>query len=695
MSDWRTALFNPRRVAVVGASATPGKAGALFLSNLASAESGFVGDVIGIHPSATELLGRPTFPRLDAAPAPVDLAIVVTPAASLPSVIEDCGRASIPVAVVISGGFAETGAEGALLQQRAIEAARTHRVRLVGPNCFGVINAHCGLNASLSIGLPRKGGISLVTQSGAYGMAAYSRSIDEGMGFSKIVALGNKADVDEADIIAYLGSDPETRVIALLLESFRDGRRLFETIAAITSSKPVVALKTGRNPSAQRAAASHTAALSSDSVVAEAALCQAGAHVVDDGFSLLEVAASLARQPPLRGRRIAIITNSGGVGVELTDLLESHGLAVPELSPELQQKIAQTLPPHGSPANPVDVTTDWARFPQMYGAAVEALMRSDEVDAVVPVLLQRSALMPEVGDAVAVALRKSRDAGSQKPLHVCWVAPRSADANRARLLEAGIPCHLWPAGTASALAATTARAADAQPNTIAAPSAAPAQCDADGWAPAPQAFSLLAQAGFPIAPFVVVSSVEEAAAAAEQMGFPVVLKAERPGLVHKSDQGAVRLGLADRDSVARAFTDFSQRLGPGPALLQRQAKPGLELVIGGRRDPSFGPMVLAGLGGVWIEAFNDIGVRLAPIDIDEAARMIEKLKGRRLFEGFRGAPPIDILMFARLLADVSQWFAAASWLDELDINPLIASGDGFKIVDVRMRIRNAEGDPHA
>lgn len=695
MSDWRTALFNPRRVAVVGASATPGKAGALFLGNLTSAESGFAGDVIGIHPNATDLLGRPAFPRLDAAPSPVDLAIIVTPAAALPAVIEDCGRARIPVAVVISGGFAETGAEGALLQQRAIEAARAHGVRLVGPNCFGVVNAHYGLNASLSIGLPRKGGVSLVTQSGAYGMAAYSRSIDEGTGFSKIVALGNKADVDEAEIVAYLGDDPETRVIALLLESFRDGRRLFETIAAITPSKPVVVMKTGRHPSAQRAAASHTAALSNDAVATEAALNQAGAHVVDDGFSLLEVAASLARQPPLRGRRIAIITNSGGVGVELTDLLESKGLAVPALSPELRQKIARTLPPHGSPDNPIDVTTDWARFPQMYAAAVEALMTSEEIDAVVPVLLQRSALMPEVGEAVAAAFLKSRDAGSQKPLHVCWVAPKAADANRARLLEAGIPCHLWPAGTAAALAATTVRTAAARPTATAAPCAAPALRDTDGWTPTSQAFSLLEQAGFPIEPLVCVSSAEEAGVAAEQMGFPVVLKAERPGLIHKSDQGAVRLGLADHDSVIRAFMDFSRRLGPGPALLQRQARPGLELVIGGRRDPSFGPIVLAGLGGVWIEAFNDIAVRLAPIDTDEAAGMVEKLKGRRLFEGFRGAPPIDILKFARLLADVSQWFAAASWLDELDINPLIASGDGFKIVDVRMRVCNVGVRSHA
>lgn len=685
MSDWREALFNPRRVAVVGASETPGKAGALFLRNLTLPESGFKGEVVGVHPTATELLGVPAFPRLVLAPAPVDLAVVVTPPATMPSVIEDCGRAKVPVAVIITGGFAETGAEGAALQQKTIETARAGGVRLVGPNCFGVISTRSGLNASLSIGLPKEGGVALVTQSGGYGMAAYSRSMDEGTGFSKIIALGNRADVNEADILAYLGADPETRAIALLLESIHDGRRLFETIASITPTKPVVALKTGRHPGAQRAAASHTAALSSDAMVVDAALRQAGAHVVDDGLSLLEVSASLDRQPPMRGKKVAIVTNSGGAGVELTDLLEGRGLAVPALSAPLQERIAAALPPFGSAVNPVDVTTDWGRFAAMYGASIEALMTSDEVDAVVPVLLQRSALMPEVAEAIIDACGKSRDAGSTKPLHVCWVAPRAADGNRARLLKAGIPCHLWPAGAATALAGVAARPAIKRPKATIAPIAAPTACDAEGWVSAQQAFSMLERAGFPVAPFTIVSSAEEAAAKGEQMGFPIVLKAERPGLTHKSDKDAVRVGLCDGDAASRAFVDFERRLRPGPALLQRQAPSGLELIIGGRRDPFFGPIILVGLGGVLVDVFNDVALRLAPIGAHEARAMLEELKCRRLFQGFRGAPPLDVEKFGDLLANMSQWFEAASWLAELDVNPVLASGDSFTIVDVRMR----------
>jgi acyl-CoA synthetase (NDP forming) len=694
MRDWRDALFVPRRVAVVGASATPGKAGSLFMRNLTAPEAGFTGDVVAIHPTADEILGCPSYPRLDTAPDPIDMAVIVTPPPAAPSVIEDCGAAGVPVVVVITGGFAETGPKGAELQRQLIETAAAHGVRVIGPNCFGVISTASGLNASLSIGLPRRGGVSLVTQSGAYGMAAYTRSIDDAMGFSKIVALGNKADIDEAELLEFLGRDPETKVIALLLESISDGRRLFETVAAVAPNKPVVALKTGRHPGAQRAAASHTAALSGDAAVAFAALRQAGAHLVEDGLSLLDVAASLDRQPPLRGRNVAIITNSGGTGVELTDLLEAQGLAVPALSPTLQSTIKNLLPPQGSPVNPVDVTTDWPRFAEMYGGTIKALTNSDEIDAVIPVLLQRSALMPEVGDAVIAAHNEARRGGSTKPIHVCWVAPRAADANREKLLAAGIPCHSWPAATAKILAATVAQPPRRQAPIPAGTSIpVPSSSSADGWASSGDAFSLLQAAGFPVAPFAIVSSAEEAAAKAEEMGFPIVLKAERAGLTHKSDAGAVRVGLRDAETVVETFTDFERRLGVGPALMQRQSAPGLEIVFGARRDKLFGPIVMAGLGGVWIEALNDVALRVAPINDSEALTMLAELQGRKLLAGFRGRAPIDLACLGRLIADLSQWFVAANWLAEMDLNPIIADSASFAIVDARMRVDEIKRKP--
>lgn len=685
MIGWQDALFSPRRAAVVGASASPGKAGALFLRNLTAVEAGFAGEVIAIHPSASEILGCRAYPNLRAVPEPVDLAIVLTPPAAVPDVIADCGAAGVPVVIVISGGFAETGPRGVALQREVADIAAAHGVRILGPNCFGVVNTSSGLNGSLSIGLPGRGGVSLLTQSGAYGMAAYSRSTDDGIGFAKIVAFGNKIDLDEVELLEFLGRDPETRVIAMLLESISDGRRLFEATTAAAMRKPVVALKTGRHPAAQRAAASHTAALSSDAAVFIAALRQAGAHIVDDGLTLLDVAASLDRQPRLQGRKIGIITNSGGTGVELTDLLESKGLAVPALSAGLQATIASQLPPHGSSVNPIDVTTDWQRFAAMYEFAVEALMTSDEVDAVVPILLQRSALMPEVSDAVIAASTRALQRGSLKPIHVCWVAPRTADANRKKLQAAGVPCHAWPGATATILAATVARTLR-PPAQLSARELIPrpAAVDQAGWLTSAAAFSLLQQAGFPVARWLVVA--DAAAAAAAQLQFPVVLKAERPKLSHKSDAGAVRLGLTDGAAVAEAFDDFHRRLGVGSALLQAQARPGVELIFGARRDPLFGPIVMAGLGGVWTEVLDDVALRLAPIDAEEARTMLDELKGRKLLAEFRGRPAIDLMRFAGLIADLSQWFCVAAWLAELDLNPIIADGGDFTIVDVRMRV---------
>ena len=687
MTNWQDALFTPRRVAVVGASASAGKAGALFLRNLTAVEAGFAGEVVAIHPSAREILGRPAYPSLKTVPARVDLAIIVTPPTAVPDIIADCGAAGVPVAIIISGGFAETGPRGVELQREVARIAAAHGVRILGPNCFGVINTVSGLNGSLSIGLPERGGISLLTQSGAYGMAAYSRSVDDGIGFAKIAALGNKIDLNEVELLEFMGRDPETKVIAILLESISDGRRLFEAVAAVVMTKPVVVLKTGRHPDARRAAASHTAALSGDAAVIFAALRQAGAHLVEDGLALLDVAASLDRQPPLRGRNIGIITNSGGVGVELTDLLESRGLAVPALSSKLQTTIASQLPPQGSAINPIDVTTDWQRFAAMYGFTVEALMASDEVDAVVPILLQRSALMPEVSDAIIAATEQARERGSLKPIHVCWMAPRAADANREKLQAAKVPCHAWSAATAAVLAATVSRQPRPPAHVLAWKSIPlPEAVNHAGWVASAAAFSLLQQAGFPVARWAIVTDPAGAAAAAAKMQFPVVLKAERPKLTHKSDAGAVRLGLIDGAAVAEAFEDFSRRLGAGPALLQRQAGPGAELILGARRDPLFGPIVMAGLGGVWTEILDDVALRLAPIEAEEAWTMLDELKGQKVLSGFRGGRPIDVAGFARLIADLSQWFCAAMWLDELDLNPIIAHGDEFTIVDVRMRV---------
>ena len=499
MTDWGQAVFNPRRIALIGASSKSGKLGNLLMRNL----DGYDGKLFPVHPGEKEILGRQAYPSVREVPEPIDLALVAVPTDRVLAAIEDCAQAGTTAAVILTGGFAEAGDAGRSVQNQVAAAARSGGVRLIGPNCFGVINAHAGLNASIGIGLPTAGAVSLFTQSGAYGMAAFSRSKEEGIGFAKVIAPGNKIDLDEAEVVRYLGNDPDTHVIAMLLESITDGAAFLEAVRAVTAIKPVIVLKTGRNKTAQRAAGSHTAALAGDYRITAAALSQAGVRLVEDGLTLLDVAAALASQPPLRGNRVAIITNSGGTGVELTDLFEDDGLAVPQLSDGLQATIRASIPAYGSASNPVDVTTDWPRFAQMYGKSMKALMASDEVDAVVPVLLQRSALMPEVTKRIILEQENARAAGSRKPIHVCWVAPDGAEENRRNLLSAGIPCHPWAARTARTVAKS--RALTVQPTPpVGPPLPIPETADAAGWIDPQTTFRLLTDAGVGFATWRIV-----------------------------------------------------------------------------------------------------------------------------------------------------------------------------------------------
>ena len=682
MNAWGEAAFAPRRIALVGASGEAGKAGRLLMDNLLA---GGAREVLPIHPSATEILGRAAYPSVAAAPGQIDLAVIVTPAHTTVRVIEDCARAKVPVALILSGGFAETGPEGVALEAELKRAARAGGVRLIGPNCFGLIDVQRGLNASLAMGLPAPGGVSLFTQSGSYGMAAFSRSQDGAIGFAKVLAAGNKADVSEVDALRFFGADPATRVIALVLESITDGVALVAALREVTPHKPVVILKTGRGSAGKRAAASHTAALAQDFAVARAVLRQAGAVLVDDGLALFDVAAALDGQPPLRGRRIAIITNSGGTGVELADLLEAEGLDVPALSAPLRDAIARHLPPHGSALNPVDVTTDWKRFAVMYRESLRALLDSDEIDAVLPVLLQRSALDAGVVNAVIEESQAAAARGTPKPVHVCWVAPAQGDSLRRQLLAAGLPCHEWAARTARVLARCKAVLPDAPP-ALGEPLACPRDVPADGWLEPEALFSLLTAWGLPVAPWRLAQDAEAAVAAAMELGFPAVLKAVRTGLVHKTEVNAVRLGLKDAAAVRDAFNSLADTLGPGPALVQAQAARGVELMLGAVRDPTFGPLMVFGLGGVWAEALDDVALRLAPISADEALRGLGELRGGALLDGLRGAPRVDREGLGALVSKLSMAVARAPWCAELDLNPLIASGNRFVIVDARMRV---------
>jgi acyl-CoA synthetase (NDP forming) len=683
------AVFAPRRVALVGASDRPGSVGRLLWDNLAD----FPGEVLPVCQAAT-VGGRPAYPDLRHVPGTVDLAIVVTPAATVPDIIRSAAR-KVSAVVVLSAGFAETGPAGAKLQAEAVHAARAGGVRLIGPNCFGVQNADLPLNASIAAGPPRGGGgVSIVTQSGSYGMAVHALGQDEGLRVAKVFAAGNKADVTDAEVLGYLRQDPETRVICLLLESITDARGFFTEACRTTAVKPVIAVVGGRTGAGQRAAVSHTAALAADDAVRDAALRQAGVVRVRTGLQVLDAARALSGQPMPRGPRVAVVTNSGGTGVELADLLADEGLAVPELSPALQEELRALLPGYASAVNPVDMTPAWSLFTAVYPAAIELLARSGEVDVVVPVLLQRSA-SPEVAAAVRDAVARLRADGNTVPVYVCWVAPRSADAHTSLLQEAGIPCFAWPQRTAQAVGAAVrcgilaseSGDAPAPMRRRTPPRTFPrdALTAADGLLAAGAARSLLAAAGVPVIETVRCTSPAEAQTAADRLGYPAVAKVDHPELTHKSDAGGVRLGLTSADAVRAAAADLLA-LADGAAVLVQPQHQGIELLIGGVRDPEFGAMVAAGFGGVLVETQRDVQLAVAPVDTGQATAMLRALRGAAVFGGLRGSPPVDLGPVADLIAAVSELMADNPQIAELDLNPVLAGPDGCTAVDWRIRV---------
>jgi acetyltransferase len=704
--DGLAAVFTPRRIALVGASDRAGSVGRLLWDNLA----GFPGEVVPVGP-ADRVGGQVAYPDLGDVPGEVDLAVIATPAATVPGVVRAAAGKGVAAVVVLSAGFAETGGEGAALQAEVVAAARAGGVRVVGPNCFGVQNADLPLNASIAAGTPRGGGgVSIVTQSGSYGMAVHALGQDEGLRVAKVFAAGNKADITDAELLAYLRQDPDTSVICLLLESITDARAFFTEACLTTPDKPVVAVVGGRTSAGQRAALSHTAALATDDAVRDAALRQAGVVRVRTGLQVLDAARALSSQPVPRGPRVAVVTNSGGTGVELTDLLADEGLVVPELSEPLQKELRAIMPGYASARNPVDMTPAWKLFTTVYPGAIEMLARSGEVDVVVPVLLQRSA-SAEVALAVRGAVERLRADRVPVPVYVCWVAPRSADEHARVLHEAGVPCFTWPERTAQVagvavrcgqglrreehqasrhgapgvetqVPATGAGGPPAPPR-AAAPRPAPAP---NGFLPAQAARDLLVASGITVIETARCRSAASAAAAADHLGYPVVAKVDHPDVIHKSDAGGVRLGLGTAPEVAEAAAELL-RLAEGAAVLVQHQHQGVELLVGGVRDAEFGPMVVTGFGGVLVETQRDVQLAVAPVGMDQARAMLSSLRGAAILGGLRGSPPVHLGFVAEIIVAAGDLMLAHPEIAELDLNPVLAGPDGCVAVDWRISTR--------
>jgi acetyltransferase len=681
-------LLAPSRVAVV---AGRGRVGQLLRDNLA----GLLGQVESWPPPADDAAG-PWPPGDDV----VDLAVIALPAAAVPSALARIPPGRVRTAVVLAGGFAETGPDGAALQDRLVAAARSVGVRIVGPNCLGVLDGGRGLNASLGPPLPagpRDGGVALVTQSGAYAMSA-AGLLREGLPVGAVVSVGNEADVSAAELLDRLGADPGTRVLCFLLEQLRHPREFLRHARRIAPGKPVVVLRTGRSADGGRAAGSHTAALATDARLTAAALQQAGVTSVRSGQELFDVAAVLALQPLPRGARAGVVTNSGGLAVELTDLLADAGVTVPELSPALQDRLRPLLPAFGSPRNPVDVTPAWQRFATAYPRATDLLARSGEVDLVVPVLLHRAATDDGVAAGLAEVVAGLRADGVPVPVYGCWLADRDRTATRPAYRDAGIPLLDWADRTARAVGhAVHAGRVRERPPAVPVPAPrrppVPRSGRPAGWLPPDEAAVLLAAAGVPLVAAEVCRTAQEAAASAARIGGPVAVKVVHPALVHKSDVGGVRVGVPPAE--VRGVAAELLRLADGArVMVQPVVRGGPELVVGGLRDPDLGPAVAVGLGGVLVELLDDVALGLAPLDRAQARELIGSLRARAVLDGARGGSPVDRESLAALVVAVGDLLTAAPWIAEVDLNPVVGGPSGVAVVDWRVRVApTRRGEP--
>jgi acetyl coenzyme A synthetase (ADP forming)-like protein len=693
------AILEPRAVAVVGASRDPASIGGVLLANV---RASFAGPVYPVHPSASEVQGVPAFRSVGAIGAPVDLAVVAVPAAAVEEVVEDCAAAGVRGLVVVSSGFGEIAGESRDVERRLRTRVRAAGMRLVGPNCLGVLNTdpERGVNATFAPGLPTPGTIAMVSQSGALGLAILDHVRTRGLGVSSFVSVGNKADVSSNDLLAYWKDDPRTAVILLYLESLGNPRKFARIAPDVARRKPVVAVKSGRSAAGIRAASSHSASLASLDVAVDALFEQCGIVRAGTLEELFDVAALLSTQPLPAGRRVAVVTNAGGPGILLADACEAHGLALPELAGETRTRLRELLSPAAGLANPVDMTA--AASGEDFARTIAAVGADPNVDAVVVIYI------PVVGNPVEIAAAIARGADAvpaAKPVLAVLMASDHPDKALATSARGVLPVYRFPENAALALAAAARYAAWRQR-----PAGTPLVLD-DGarrairavvdrvlaaggprWLAPEDLRTVLEAAGIAVADEERVAP-RDAAAAAGRLGYPLVAKAIAPGVLHKTDVGGVRLGLrsaadvvAAVEAIERAMDAIDARLDG--ILLQREIAGGVEALVGVTTDPTFGPVVVCGLGGVLVEVLRDVSFRLTPVTDRDAADMLDALKGARLLDGYRGGPRADRAALVDVVRRVSALVEVVPELRELDLNPVkvLAPGRGAVVVDARMRV---------
>ncbi len=680
------ALFEPRTVAIVGASRRRGVVGAEVLRNVIA--GGFTGRVFPINPRADAVQSVPAYARVTDVLDPIDLAVIAVPAACVDDAVNDCLAKKIPAIVVITAGFGETGDEGRVREAALRDRVRQAGSRMVGPNCLGVLttNPAVRLNATFSPVVPPRGAIAFSSQSGALGLAVLERAGQLNLGISDFVSVGNKADVSTNDLIDYWGEDPRTKVILLYVESFGNPKRFRQIARRVSRTKPIIAVKAGRSVSGARAALSHTGAIAASDMVVDALFHDAGVIRTETLEELFDTAVLLADQPLPPGPRVAILTNAGGPGILAADVCDSLGLTLASFAPATVEGLRAFLPQHASLVNPIDMIA--TATPDHYRQALPLLLRDPNVDSVLVMFT------PVVSDPEAVA-RAVHDGvtGTSKPVLATFFG-----AEHVAAVMSPVPCYTFPESSVRALAHAVAYRAwrDTPASTVpvfddmdaAATRRIVNECEArgGGWLSPLECSALLQALGIRGVATHIVSTLDAALEGSARIGYPVVLKGAGPSILHKSDAHTIFTDLRDGNAVRDAFDQLQHRPEVTEIVLQAMIRDGIEMIVGGIRHDRFGHAVLFGSGGTLVELLHDTSCRLVPLTVRDAEDMLNDVRGVRLLRGFRGAPPRDEAALRSVVLRVSMLLESCPGIVELDLNPVLVTPDGAHVVDVRVRV---------
>ncbi len=691
-------FFEPASIAVIGASRTPGKVGHDVVLNLI--DSGFKGGVYPVNPKADEVLGLKCYPSVTEIEGEVELAIIVIPAKFVLEAIEECGRKGTRAVIVITAGFKESGKDGAALEKQLLEKCREAGIRCIGPNCLGIMSPSWNMNASFGATMPRTGNIAFFSQSGALGTAILDVAVGEDIGLSRFISFGNKADVDETDLIEALGEDERTDVILGYVESINDGQKFMQVARRVAKRKPVVIFKSGRTSAGARAASSHTGSLAGADSAYAAAFRQCGvirAENVDEFFNYAR-AFAVRRLPA--GPAIAVVTNAGGPGIIATDAIEVSRLDMAELAESTQKTLAENLPPQANTHNPVDVLGD-ARADR-YKLAIEAVSKDENVSAILTILTPQTSTEPVATAEAAIAGAAVTD----KPILASFMGSASVKESWDLLEHNGVPNFKQPDSAVKALEAMFKYAEwrrtdrgeparyDFDTDTIRA-TIEGARSRGLKTLGEREARDIATACGISLPQSILAADAEAAVKAAEGIGYPVVVKISSDDILHKSDAGGVRVGVKDAAGVRAAFEQImaSSRAYKADAkldgvLVQQMAPKGREVIIGVNRDPQFGPVIMFGLGGIYVEVLKDVTFRVAPLTLAEAREMTGDIRAARILHAFHGDPEGDLDALAECLTRISQLAVDFPELSECDLNPVMVypQGKGVMALDVRFGI---------